>query len=237
MLRYMYATTAYLIALAALIEYPHPVARGYVLSSVYHVPFVPKVLKHVYLNLSRLHELLHKCRPSSGLDRLIATPAADITLITKFIQTKVEPEDPIFSEILDLSGQPEYKKIGFQNTNPSTDIRGSGRWGLLHLRHLAKTPNFRELVVEANNTNGNWYPLALVSIRFTKHLYDNVLSNEILQGLNGEQLTACHCQLVVDFHNAWLEGQPNLMELEDFIKNFERSFVLRTINIYVGLPK
>ncbi|GAA5966123.1 hypothetical protein JCM21900_004947 [Sporobolomyces salmonicolor] len=74
-----------------------------------------------------------------------------------------------------------WQDLGFQNTSPSTDLRGVGMLGLESLLYFARTYGERaaEIVDEAVNGGSKWYPLALASLHMTAFALDLATSRDL----------------------------------------------------------
>lgn len=75
---------------------------------------------------------------------------------------------------------PHWEELGFQRDDPSTDLRGSGLLGLLHLLAFAETDARRARRVLARAQDPRYgFPLAVVSINATKWTLDAVRSGKL----------------------------------------------------------
>jgi hypothetical protein len=92
--------------------------------------------------------------------------------LLKFWAT-VFPETPLKDRISD-----QWKKMGFQGTDPATDFRGMGMLGLLNLLYFAETHTqlFRKLLQLQQQRQqlamAREYPVAVTGINITQMLYD-----------------------------------------------------------------
>ncbi|GAA6060145.1 hypothetical protein JCM10212_001442 [Sporobolomyces blumeae] len=144
-------------------------------------------------------------------------------------------------ELSSLTGK-HWQEIGFQNTSPSTDLRGVGMLALEALLYFARTCGDRavEIVDEAVNGGDNWYPLALASIHMTAFALDLATSRDLqlflLRSLqvrpdstpsdpadrsDHSALLRISSDLLLLFHEHWKQGQFTVMQFEQTSKDFQ----------------
>ncbi|KAA1099822.1 hypothetical protein PGT21_021931 [Puccinia graminis f. sp. tritici] len=145
-----------------------------------------------------------------------------------------------------------WQEIGFQGTDPSTDLRGAGILGLDALiafgRHYGSAG--QEIVTEAIEGGSSWYPWALASINITwwcisliktnqlnyfllspsgttssnpdKRKEEETLMEDIPQELRG--FLVLQLKLTLLFHHFWLNLQPrpSVMDFETKFKVFKQ---------------
>lgn len=72
----------------------------------------------------------------------------------------------------------DWKKIGFQGSNPATDLRGYGMLSLHQLLYFAKNnpEGARAILAESNklNTKENFFPFAASAINVTSFIFDAI---------------------------------------------------------------
>eukprot|EP01117_Protostelium_nocturnum_P013972 TRINITY_DN5270_c0_g1_i3.p1 TRINITY_DN5270_c0_g1~~TRINITY_DN5270_c0_g1_i3.p1 ORF type:complete len:623 (+),score=239.23 TRINITY_DN5270_c0_g1_i3:163-2031(+) len=133
----------------------------------------------------------------------------------------------------------EWKKIGFQGTNPSTDFRGMGLLGLLNLLYFAE--NYSTEVLKIVDSHRD-YPWAASGINIT-----NMIMN--ILGINAELVTlhpsvpAWHTPLLSMFYHAnnddtfdelysqafllfdqlWIHNKATYMDFPTIISKLQRS--------------
>ena len=79
-----------------------------------------------------------------GLTRLgLDTQIAENEIIVKSIYRRAFPE----REHCRMIGR-HWQDLGFQHTDPRTDVRGAGMLGLLHLIHLQEYPQLFKYILE-----------------------------------------------------------------------------------------
>ncbi|GAA5880682.1 hypothetical protein JCM1840_005171 [Sporobolomyces johnsonii] len=144
-----------------------------------------------------------------------------------------------------------WQDIGFQNTSPSTDLRGVGMLGLESLLYFARTYGERaaEIVDEAVNGGPKWYPLALAALHMTAFALDLATSRDLqlflLRSLQtrpdvppadptsssspSSSDTPIHItpflriasDLLLLFHEHWKQGGFTVMQFEQTSKDFQ----------------
>ncbi|GAA5837685.1 hypothetical protein JCM5353_003815 [Sporobolomyces roseus] len=145
-------------------------------------------------------------------------------------------------ELTALIGK-HWQELGFQNTSPSTDLRGVGMLALQALLYFARTYGERavEIVDEAVNGGSNWYPFALASIHMTAFTLDLATSRDLqlflLRSLQARPdhdsnstsispsdytpLLRIASDLLLLFHEHWKQGGYTVMQFEQVSKDFQ----------------
>lgn len=93
----------------------------------------------------------------------------------------------------------EWSKVGFQGSNPSTDLRGGGMLALDELCYFAThhTEDFKEMIAFSQDQHRNgdsWFFLAVVSIQFT---VVTAMRREPPVGFTVQQLATLYCDKAV----------------------------------------
>lgn len=120
-------------------------------------------------------------------------------------------------EVLEKRFSKQWKKLGFQGTDPKSDFRGMGILGLQNLLFFAKHYNAkaRQILTESEQE----YSFAIVGINLTalvcQLLQENYLKNHFYNTVPGEaQIEDFHRVYVIifcDFHKQWMNDKPGIM--------------------------
>ncbi|CAF1591013.1 unnamed protein product, partial [Didymodactylos carnosus] len=121
----------------------------------------------------------------------------------------------------------QWTKIGFQGSNPLTDFRGMGLFGLLCLEYLSRDTTRCLKYIDKSNDTSNGYSFAIVVINVCSWLYE-LLSDEYL--LTYFSIYQCNLdefyklfQLIFDeFHFYWIKQNVSIMEFESVTKHFRK---------------
>jgi len=74
----------------------------------------------------------------------------------------------------------QWKDIGFQGDDPSTDFRGMGILGLENLVYLAtQHPDLAQSIVATSQHPTHWFPFAITGIHITKIILDMLRSGSV----------------------------------------------------------
>jgi ELMO/CED-12 family len=75
---------------------------------------------------------------------------------------------------LDARVSEEWKKLGFQGTDPATDFRGMGIVGLKHILYIGKvyTDNYRQMASEQQSRKDHYYPTSVAGIYISQMLFE-----------------------------------------------------------------
>ncbi len=100
-----------------------------------------------------------------------------------------------------------WDALGFQGTDPATDLnRSGGLLNLVHLLHFVST-EFETLqkIHKLSHDARQHFPLAVASIHYTKLALDVFLNNE----RGDRELTAAHAKLIRYVNRAYANNGPN----------------------------
>ena len=112
-----------------------------------------------------------------------------------------------------------WEQIGFQGSDPSTDIRGSGLYGLLQLLHIAhEYPILIHKIYTLSIHDRYNFPLSIVSFKITNIVINLLRSTLIYSHINSyksvnKALNEIHASLFLQFYLYW---KRNLKTIEDF---------------------
>lgn len=150
-----------------------------------------------------------------------------------------------------------WHDLGFQGETPATDFRGAGSFGLIQFHSFCtnNTKDCQRLVSESRSATsqdevGPWYPLALVSIRLSMALCELLKREKVLVfGLYYTDpqvwlrtLETVHAALLVQFHEAWLQGVNSgsvktYFDCEFVLKDLEKQLPVHVYTILMSLPQ
>ncbi|KAI8874261.1 hypothetical protein GQ42DRAFT_112317, partial [Ramicandelaber brevisporus] len=75
-----------------------------------------------------------------------------------------------------------WKEIGFQGSDPSTDLRGAGMLSLDDLLYFAQNyPAEARFALESSNHPVSWYPFATFGINLTGFITNQLIADSYLQ--------------------------------------------------------
>lgn len=140
------------------------------------------------------------------------------------------------------NGSRNWVALGFQGSNPVTDFRSTGQFGLdcLHSICINHPSRFKTLLVECGSIDTDlkkpWYSAALVSIYFSQYIL-NMPQGELNYKISTisekegykslfDALYEIHSRFVFDFHQFWLhqvsEGVvKSVLDAESCLQGFK----------------
>ncbi|KAL0207825.1 hypothetical protein P9112_010412 [Eukaryota sp. TZLM1-RC] len=124
-----------------------------------------------------------------------------------------------------------FETIGFQGSDPATDLRGVGIFGLLQLLFLTqKHAKLTNALYQLSIDNEQHFPFAIVCINFSKLALECLLSNSkdlfklcnkrnsVIQVINDLYASA-----ICEFYFNWLEGGCTVIEFSNILANISNS--------------
>jgi hypothetical protein len=106
-----------------------------------------------------------------------------------------------------------WKELGFQGTNPATDFRGAGMYGLHQLLFFAENyQNGRRIYQEAQY-GPYWYSFAVVALNATSAIVNYLKAGQfdmiLYEGVPDlEMLDRLYAVLLEKFHHIWMDAKP-----------------------------
>lgn len=111
----------------------------------------------------------------------------------------------------------EWKRLGFQGTDPGTDFRGMGLFGLNQLLFFTeKCSNKAHVFFEAAQLEQTWFFPSIFSINVTGHVYDLLMSgslDEYLFSMNDvtrHAVDSLYSRMFVSLCEQWLAKDASL---------------------------
>ncbi len=126
-----------------------------------------------------------------------------------------------------------WKDLGFQGTDPATDFRGVGIFGLEQLVYLANGVHGRKIYEEAQY-GPFWYSFSVVALNITNAICTLLKTNrldKLIYSTNDASdagglilLNNLYVELMIIFHREWMASKPtNLFAFNDiFARSFEK---------------
>ncbi|KAI9034258.1 ELMO/CED-12 family-domain-containing protein [Hyaloraphidium curvatum] len=125
---------------------------------------------------ARAGVLISALRSLHGLrslkEDLLATAARPISLSTPADLAKLSDLHRALLDAKAPEGKSEgWKELGFQGTDPSTDVRGAGALAIDDLCHFARNhPGLSRSALDVSRHPTAWFPFAVAGINVTSHL-------------------------------------------------------------------
>ncbi|OIR58694.1 MAG: ELMO domain-containing protein [Amphiamblys sp. WSBS2006] len=123
----------------------------------------------------------------------------------------------------------EWKRIGFQGTDPKTDFRGMGHQGLLDLVQLAEgCPAQTKKLVDMSQSAADEFPFSIVGVNVSffvcTELERDLLRNHLLD--RPVSVLDVYCSVFSDFSERWSRRkEKNLLHLGVVMKETKESFL------------
>jgi len=199
---------------------------GKVHSSVLHAQLVlNKILGAPDVRMSNFEHLSRFQFDRNGADLATVTNVRSlISALDKLTNTKVGHEQS-FEGLKKVVDAESFHDLGFQTEDPANDFRGAGQFGLCMLEHFCAKPDISAIIIkesgsvvslERSQAMEPWYPLALVSIRFSMKTSE-LLAREPVLALRINQLAqnahwldimkSLHMYLLSEFHAKWVDAR------------------------------
>jgi len=113
----------------------------------------------------------------------------------------------------------QWQDIGFQGTDPSTDLRGTGLLGLVHLLALGeRTPAELKAGIAAARHPTRHFPFAVASFNFSKLAVECLLDGKLTAVCNKAQCAECSVTALYlgAFRTFLTRWQKDSLRIEDF---------------------
>ena len=138
-----------------------------------------------------------------------------------------------------------WKDLGFQGTDPVTDLRGMGVLGLLQLCYItSENPKFGKDLYSRSNHPSYGFPFAITGINITAllvRLFDNDILRTTLFSRTSVDLNSfntVYCKIFSDFVRYYQDKKPeNIMAFNQILQQFEKNISNRLLDESYCIPQ
>jgi hypothetical protein len=111
---------------------------------------------------------------------------------------------------------PQWKDMGFQGTDPATDFRGGGVFGLWNLIYFAETyPKVYKLMFTKSVQLNGSYPFVIAGLNVTMMLFDILGWGLQAKKMNNNNAKRVFIDLIVQSESKWKRNDYWFASLED----------------------
>nr|XP_024214124.1 ELMO domain-containing protein 3-like isoform X2 [Halyomorpha halys] len=124
---------------------------------------------------------------------------------------------------------PHWQQIGFQGTDPATDLRAVGLYGLIHLLHLTSSEvlPLGHKLYSVSNSEDQPFPLAVLSLNVTNIVLNVFNTGKLNRECNVresviETLNSFYAAVTAYILNVWITQNKTIKDSGYLLKDAER---------------